>query len=105
MRQSTAVNLVILGGGLTLFGAATTLMQQNRAAAACQKARAEGLGESDPHCNHAGGGFYTHGVGATAGRSRGSTYSSGGGELFASSERSVLRGGFGSFGRGFGGGS
>jgi hypothetical protein len=104
MRQSTAVNLVILGGGLTLFGVATSLNQANRQASACQKARAEGRGDTDPNCHHPDSGAPYHG---SYGWSHG-TYFTGGGRSDAASGSSapgaISRGGFGGFGHGFGGG-
>jgi hypothetical protein len=92
MRRATALNLVVLGGGLTLFGAAGVLSEQRRAAA-CQRARETHSDLTDPNCNNAHTGYAPVGGGHHGGWASGSARSS------------VARGGFGGFGAHFGGGS
>jgi len=101
MRRATALNLVILSGGLTLFGTAALVSEQRRAAA-CARARENHLEDSDPNCRHASGssGSSYHG-GYYAGRSSGIGGSGSSGGFFGFGESgSVARGGFGGFGRG-----
>jgi hypothetical protein len=93
MRRATALNLVVLGGGLTLFGAAG-MMNDQRRAAACARAREAHSDLTDPNCNNDHSGFAHAGGG-------GSGYHGG----YGSGRASVARGGFGGFGGHFGGGA
>jgi hypothetical protein len=93
MRRAAALNLVVLGGGLTLFGAAGVLSEQRRAAA-CQRAREAHSDLTDPNCNNAHSGYAPVGGGHHA------VWSG-----YGPARGSVTRGGFGGFGAHFGGGS
>jgi hypothetical protein len=93
MRRAAALNLVVLGGGLTLFGAAGVLSEQRRAAA-CQRAREAHSDLTDPNCSNAHTGYAPVGGGHHA------VWSG-----YGSARGSVTRGGFGGFGAHFGGGS
>jgi hypothetical protein len=91
MERASAINLVLLGGGLTIVGATMTLGDHNRRVA-CERAHPDNTAA----CHSASGGYYYGG-----GHSGGGYARSGGGYL---SESGISRGGFGGFGRGFGGG-
>ncbi len=96
MRRATAINLALLGGGLSLFGAAGVLAEHNRYLA-CERQRPPlQPGEADPCVSHWGGGGHAGGGGGSAYHSS----SSSGGGFFAS----IARGGFGGFGAAHGGG-
>jgi len=98
MRRASAINLVLLGGGLTLFGAAGVLNEHNRLAA-CEARRVHKIpGEPDECKTHPGSAYGGHGWGGFG--HGGSSYGQGrGGGFFG-----IARGGFGGFGAGHGGG-
>jgi hypothetical protein len=95
MRSATALNLVLLGSGLSLFAAAGLLTEENRLAA-CEARRAPA--PPDPHdschVSHSGGGGFHGGGSYSGGRSGGSGFVAGG----------IARGGFGGFGAAHGAG-
>ena len=103
MRRATAVNLVLLGGGLTLIGTLAVVSEQ-RSIEACQERQArEPPGHREdcrtPQLNGGGhggsGGHFSGSRGITSSDEDGRSSTSGG---------EIARGGFGGFGGGEGGG-
>jgi hypothetical protein len=93
MRRASAINLALLGGGLTLFGAAGVLNEHNRIAA-CEARRGQKPPGQPDDCRTAPGSAY--GGGGHGGGYHG--FSSG------HSSYGIARGGFGGFGGMHGGG-
>jgi hypothetical protein len=91
MRSPAAINLVLLAGGTTLFGAAG-IAQHNQHQRACQEMRDRGIPDTNNQCSPGrGGGYGGHGG-----------YGARGWGTYAT-QTGVSRGGFGSTGARFGG--
>jgi len=96
MRRATAINLALLGGGLTLIGATGVLNEHNRLAA-CEARRGQKPPGQQDECKTSPGTAYGGGGHGGGGFFHGSSSSRG--------SFGIARGGFGGFGAAHGGGS
>jgi len=98
MRSPASINLVLMAGGTTLFGAAT-ILHQHQHQRDCQAMRDQAIPDPDGHCTqhssgggaHGGGWHYSH---SNSGSSTGA---------YTRASTSVVRGGFGATGARYGG--
>ena len=93
MRRAAWITLGLLGGGITLIAVEGERAHARR----CEQARRSGVAASEADCRSPDGSIGHVGGSAGGGNGRGSTDDAAHG--------SVVRGGFGAVGEGFGGGS